>query len=54
MPDTDNCNRLLFGGIESRINAPCAPTMGCRGHSHAGEFYSLDMTPHGWRITYSK
>jgi hypothetical protein len=54
MPDTDNCNRLLFGGIESRINAPCAPTMGCSGHSREGEFYRLDMTPHGWRVTYSK
>ena len=54
MPDEDNCNRLLFGGIESRINAPCAPTIGCSGHSREGEVYSLAMTSRGWRITYSK
>jgi hypothetical protein len=55
MPDSDVCNERLFGGFMNRIgDGPCAPTMGCSGHSREGEFYRLDMVPSGWRITYSK
>ena len=55
MPESDVCNASLFGGFMKRVGGgPCAPTMGCSGHSAEGEFYRLDMVPGGWRITYSK
>ena len=55
MPDSDVCNERLFGGFMNRIgDVPCAPTMGCSGHSREGEFYRLEMVRAGWRVTYSK
>jgi hypothetical protein len=55
MPDSEVCDKAIFGGFMKRAGGgPCAPTMGCSGHSPEGEFYRLDMVPTGWRVTYSK
>src|SRR3954454_24936483 len=43
MPDSEVCYGPFLGALESRIEAPCAPTMGCSGHSSSGEFYKVHM-----------
>jgi len=53
MPNSEDCYGPFLGELESRIEAPCAPTMGCSGKSSTGEFYKVDMISGGFRVTHS-
>ena len=51
MPAT--CKASFVKAVVDRIGAACEPLRGCSGNSSTGEYYGVQPSPDGFRITYA-
>ena len=47
------CKACFLKAVEQRIGATCGPVSGCSGNSSNGDFYGVEVSQDGVRITYS-